>query len=156
LDQQVFILQQLKIDFLLGISNSAFIDAHSSTKVHSQEDLDMAIKASEILFGKSTTEDLNSLDEKTLLSVFEGVPQFEISRDRLANLPDVTELLSEASNGVVFTSKGEARRMIKGGGVSINKSRIADPQQKVDFQLLQDKYLLIQKGKKNYYLMKAV
>jgi len=127
-----------------------------TTKVHSQEDLDMAIKASEILFGKSTTEDLNSLDEKTLLSVFEGVPQFEISRDRLANLPDVTELLSEASNGVVFTSKGEARRMIKGGGVSINKSRIADPQQKVDFQLLQDKYLLIQKGKKNYYLMKAV
>jgi len=127
-----------------------------TTKVHSQEDLDMAIKASEILFGKSTTEDLNSLDEKTLLSVFEGVPQFEISRDRLASLPDVTELLSEASNGVVFSSKGEARRMIKGGGVSINKARITTPEQKIDFQLLQDKYLLIQKGKKNYYLMKAV
>ena len=127
-----------------------------TTKVHSPQDLDMAIKASEILFGKSTTEDLNLLDEKTLLSVFEGVPQFEISRDRLASLPDVTELLSEASNGVVFTSKGEARRMIKGGGVSINKARIATPEQKIDFQLLQDKYLLIQKGKKNYYLMKAV
>jgi len=127
-----------------------------TTKVHSPQDLDMAIKASEILFGKSTTEDLNSLDEKTLLSVFEGVTQFEISRDRLASIPDVTELLSEASNGVVFTSKGEARRMIKGGGVSINKARIDTPEQKVDFQLLQDKYLLIQKGKKNYYLMKAV
>jgi len=127
-----------------------------TTKVHSPADLDMAVKASEILFGKSTTDDLNSLDEKTLLSVFEGVPQFEISRDRLASLPDVTELLSEASNGVVFSSKGEARRMIKGGGVSINKARITTPEQKIDFQLLQDKYLLIQKGKKNYYLMKAV
>ena len=127
-----------------------------TTKVHSPADLDMAVKASEILFEKSTTDDLNSLDEKTLLSVFEGVPQFEISRDRLASLPDVTELLSEASNGVVFSSKGEARRMIKGGGVSINKARITTPEQKIDFQLLQDKYLLIQKGKKNYYLMKAV
>ncbi|MCZ6522209.1 MAG: tyrosine--tRNA ligase [Bacteroidetes bacterium] len=127
-----------------------------TTKVHSPADLDMAVKASEILCGKSTTDDLNSLDEKTLLSVFEGVPQFEISRDMLASLPDVTELLSEASNGVVFSSKGEARRMIKGGGVSINKARISTPEQKVDFQLLQDKYLLIQKGKKNFYLMKAV
>ncbi len=123
-------------------------------RVHSEEALIMAQKASKILFGKSTTEDLVSLDEQTLLAVFEGVPQAEISKDALANCENVTNLLSEATKAVIFGSKGEAKRMIKGGGVSINKSKIGNPDQTVsDFVLLQDKYLLAQKGKKNYYLI---
>ena len=125
-------------------------------RVHSEEDLEMAKKASQILFGKSTTEDLVSLDESTLLSLFEGVPQAEITRNDLEHCANVTDLLSEATDGLIFPSKGEARRMIKGGGVSINKSKIADANQKVLFDLLQDKYLLAQKGKKNYYLIKVV
>lgn len=125
-------------------------------RVHSVADYEMAVKASEILFGRSTTEDLASLDEQTLLAVFEGVPQTEISRDTLGKASDVTELLSEASNGLIFSSKGEARRMIQGGGVSINKAKISDPNQQVNFDLLQGKYLLAQKGKKNYYLIHVV
>lgn len=124
--------------------------------VHSQQDLEMAQKASSILFGKSTTEDLASLDEKTLLQVFDGVPQAEISKDQLAGAENVTDLLSELTNGLVFASKGEARRMIKGGGVSINKQKLNTAEDKVDHELLQGKYLLAQKGKKNYYLIKVV
>ncbi|MFY0605335.1 MAG: tyrosine--tRNA ligase [Cyclobacteriaceae bacterium] len=123
-------------------------------RVHSQEELDMAIKASAILFGKSTTEDLASVDEKTLLQVFEGVPQAELTRAQLKSAENVTDLLSELTDGMVFPSKGEARRMIKGGGVSINKTKISSPDAAVDFDLLQGKYLLAQKGKKNYYLIK--
>lgn len=125
-----------------------------TTRVHSKDDLEMAIKASGILFGKSTTEDLASIDENTLLAVFEGVPQTEITRDQLGGINDVTEFLSTGTN--VFSSKGEARRMIEGGGVSINKQRLEDAGQAVDFQLLQEKYLLVQKGKKNYFLVKVV
>ncbi|MEN8249987.1 MAG: tyrosine--tRNA ligase [Bacteroidota bacterium] len=119
-------------------------------RVHSQQDLDMAIKASGILFGKSTKEDLSSLDEDTLLSVFDGVPQTTINKEDLSLT--VANLLSEASGNVVFASKGEARRMIKGGGVSINKEKIADSDAPASIELLQDKYVLVQKGKKNYYL----
>ncbi|BDD09801.1 tyrosine--tRNA ligase [Fulvitalea axinellae] len=123
--------------------------------VHSKEDLDAAIKASGILFGKSTSEDLTSLDERTFLSVFEGVPQAEISKADLQGLESVTELLSTATNGIVFKSKGEARKMIKGGGVSINKNKVTDSEQSVqDFELLQGKYLLLQRGKKNYFIAK--
>lgn len=124
-----------------------------TTRVHSEEDYKMAIKASGILFGKSTTEDLESLDEDTFLSVFEGVPQTNISKSTYANSQNVTDLLSEESNGIVFPSKGEARRMIKGGGVSINKTKLESENQAVDFKLLNDKYLLAQKGKKNYFLI---
>ena len=119
-------------------------------RVHSQQDLDMAIKASGILFGKSTKEDLSSLDEDTLLSVFEGVPQTSVSKEDLSSI--VADLLSEKSGNIVFSSKGEARRMIKGGGVSINKEKVSDSESPADIELLQDKYILIQKGKKNYYL----
>ncbi|UII26158.1 tyrosine--tRNA ligase [Fulvivirga maritima] len=122
-------------------------------RVHSEEDYEMAVKASQILFGKSTTEDLVTLDEDTLLSVFEGVPQTQISKATLAETANVTDLLSEVTDGLVFPSKGEARKMIKGGGVSINKTKIADANQPCDFKLLQDKYILAQKGKKNYYLI---
>ncbi|MEH0158649.1 tyrosine--tRNA ligase [Limibacter armeniacum] len=124
-------------------------------RVHSKEDLEMAIKASSILFGKNVTDDLKSLDERTLLQVFEGVPQVEISKGDLVDLEDVNDLLSAATGGIVFKSKGEARRMIAGGGVSINKAKIAGEEKPTDFELLQGKYLLAQKGKKNYYLIKV-
>ena len=120
-------------------------------RVHSPEDLEMAEKASGILFGKSTKEDLSGLDEDTLLSVFEGVPQATITKNTLA--ASVIDLLSEGTDGIVFPSKGEARRMIKGGGVSINKEKVADGDKSADVELLQGKYLLVQKGKKNYYLL---
>ena len=125
-------------------------------RVHSQEALDTAIKASNILFGKSTTEELASIDEKTLLQVFEGVPQVEITKDQLSTTSSVTDLLSEVTSGLVFPSKGEARRMIKGGGVSINKQKVLDSEETPTTKLLQGKYLLAQKGKKNYYLIKVV
>jgi tyrosyl-tRNA synthetase len=122
-------------------------------RVHSKQDLNAAIKASNILFGKSTTDQLMDIDEKTLLSVFEGVPQSVVTKADLAQADDVTSLLSVTTNGIIFQSKGEARRMIKGGGVSVNKEKINDPDKKTDFSLLNDKYLLVQKGKKNYYLV---
>jgi len=127
-----------------------------TVRVHSQEALDTAIKASSILFGKSTTEELASIDEKTLLQVFEGVPQAEITKDQLSTTLSVTDLLSEVTSGLVFPSKGEARRMIKGGGVSINKQKVLDSEETPTTKLLQGKYLLAQKGKKNYYLIKVV
>ncbi len=124
-----------------------------TSRVHSDVEFHKAAKASEILFGKSTTEDLISLDERTLLAVFEGVPQVLISKDAFSEVNDVTTFLSETSQGIIFSSKGEARRMIQGGGVSINKIKIDSPEQTVSFTPLQDKYLLVQKGKKNYYLV---
>ena len=121
--------------------------------VHSKEDLDNAIKASNILFGKSTTEELQSIDEDTLLSVFEGVPQVIISKSDLDNTENITDFLSELTEGVIFPSKGEARKMIKGGGVSINKEKVLDANAPVEISLLQGKYILVQRGKKNYYLV---
>ncbi len=122
-------------------------------RVHSQADFDGAVKASSILFGNSVTEDLESLDEDTLLSVFEGVPQVTISKAALESSNTITDLLSETTQAIVFPSKGEARKMIAGGGVSINKIKVADANQKPAYKLLQNKYLLAQKGKKNYYLI---
>ncbi|HYC83927.1 MAG TPA: S4 domain-containing protein, partial [Chryseosolibacter sp.] len=124
-----------------------------TTRVHGKTEFENAVKASNILFGQSTTEDLQGISEATLLSVFEGVPQRTISKDAFKAVSNVTDLLSVATDGLVFPSKGEARKMIQGGGVSINKIRVDDPNQKVDFNLLQNKYLLAQKGKKNYYLI---
>jgi len=124
-----------------------------TTRVHSEADYEMALKASQLLFGKSTTEDLVSLDEDTLLAVFEGVPQTTVSKSQLSEAANITDFLSETTNQIVFSSKGEARKMIQGGGVSINKNKVTDPNQAVAFDLLQDKYLLVQKGKKNYYLI---
>lgn len=125
-------------------------------RVHSKKDLETAVKASSILFGKSTTEDLQTLDEKTLLQVFEGVPQTEVSKSDLDGVDNVTTFLSETTDGIIFKSKGEARKMIQGGGVSINKQKVLQHDAKIDFNLLQNKYLLAQKGKKNYYLIKVV
>lgn len=122
-------------------------------RVHSQADYDNAIKASNILFGNSTTEELQSLDEETLLSVFEGVPKVTIARSEYENCATVTDLLSAVSQGTIFPSKGEARKMIQGGGVSVNKAKVEDANAKPAYDLLQQKYLLAQRGKKNYYLI---
>lgn len=122
-------------------------------RVHSQADYDQAIKASGILFGNSTTEDLESLDEETLLVIMDGVPQATISRSIWEQKPGVVDLLSELTEGIIFASKGEARKMIQGGGVSINKIKVSEVNQKAEFKLLHNRYLLVQKGKKNYYLV---
>ncbi len=121
--------------------------------VHSEEDYEMALKASSILFGKSSTEDLAALDERTFLQVFDGVPQVQLSKSEFEGFESVLDLFGESSQGVIFSSKGEARKMILGGGVSINKEKISDPNEKILSGLLQGKYLLVQKGKKNYYIV---
>jgi tyrosyl-tRNA synthetase len=120
-----------------------------TTRVHSAEDLGMAIKASSILFGKSTAEDLKSLDEDTFLSVFEGVPQFEMRKEDLS--AGILDVLAEKT--AVFESKGEARRMIQSNAVSINKEKITETFQLSENNLLSGKYILSQKGKKNYFLI---
>ncbi len=122
-------------------------------RVHSQSDYESAVKASNILFGNATTEELASLDEGMLLSVFEGVPQVTIAPGEFGNCASVTDLLTTVSGNTIFPSKGEARKMIQAGGVSINKQKVGDANSKPDFELLQGKYLLAQKGKKNYYLI---
>jgi len=126
-----------------------------TVRVHGEAEYLQARRASAILFGQAVTEDLEALDEDTLLAVFEGVPQSTIARSVLESCPSVTDLLSEATHGVVFASKGEARRMIQGGGVSINRTKVEDGSRKPDYPLLQNRYLLVQKGKKNYYLIRV-
>ncbi len=127
-----------------------------TTRVHGAEATQKAIQASQLLFGKATMDVLETMDEQTLLEVCEDVPQVRISRDALSGTKDVTELLSVATDSQIFPSKGEARKMIQGGGVSINKTKVEKPEQGVDFALLRDKYLLVQKGKKNYFLLSVV
>ena len=122
--------------------------------VHSEEAYTTAVEASEILFGKGTEETLRKLDEETLLSIFEGVPQFNVSYDELVKGINVIDLLAEKSE--VFSSKGEARRTIAGGGVSINKVKLDSADLIVPAaRLISGKYLLVQKGKKNYFLLIA-
>lgn len=122
--------------------------------VHSREEYERAVQASKILFGKSTTEELKALDEKTFLSVFEGVPVHEVPRGKLEEGIGVMELLAGESG--VFGSKGEVKRMIKNGGLSINKEKVQSVDARVNSaRLLNNKYLLVQKGKKNYYIIKS-
>ena len=118
-------------------------------RIHSAEDLNMAIKASSILFGKSTYEDLNSLDENTFLSVFEGVSQFNLTISDLNS--GILDILAEKTQ--IFNSKGEARRMIQSNAVSVNKEKITETFQLREGHLLNKKYILIQKGKKNYFIL---
>ena len=122
-------------------------------RVHSITDYEQVITATEILFGKSTTEELQSLNESLLLSVFEGVPQVAISKEVFDATSNILELLSTSTQLQIFPSKGEARKMIAAGGVSINKIKADNPDAKVELALLQNKYLLVQKGKKNYFLV---
>jgi len=122
--------------------------------VHSEIDYNLAVEASEILFGKGTEETLRKLDEETFLSIFEGVPQFNISVSELEAEVNIVDLLAEKT--LVFPSKGEARRTIAGGGLSINKVKIERPDEIISpSKLIGGKYLLVQKGKKNYFLLKA-
>ena len=119
--------------------------------VHGQSDYDMAVEASGILFGKATRESLLKLDEATLLNVFEGVPQFEVSKDQLSGAKAV-DLLAETTH--CFASKGEMRKLVQGGGVSLNKEKLETPDRTVTTDdLIDGKYLLVQRGKKNYYLI---
>ncbi len=125
-----------------------------TTMVHSEKDYEAAVEASQILFGNNTGEALKALDEQTLLDIFDGVPRFAISKAELeAGIP-VLDLL--AVKAAVFPSKGEARKMVQGGGVSINKEKLTDPTAVIDASTLLDgKYLHIQKGKKNHFLLIA-
>lgn len=121
--------------------------------IHSKEEYEKAVEASAILFGGATSEALHRLDEQTLLQVFEGVPQFRIARSELGSLPFV-ELAAEKTQ--VFPSKGECRKMVQGGGVALNKEKVTDPMRPVtEEDLIAGKYLLVQRGKKNYYLVIA-
>ena len=121
--------------------------------VHSKEDYKSALEASNILFGDTTTESLSGIKENIFLSVFEGVPRFEISTE---NLPSsLSELLT--SHTGIFTSKGELRRLIDGGGLFINKRKITNQELLISMKdLIKKKYLIVQKGKKNYYLIIAL
>ena len=122
--------------------------------VHSEADYSAAVEASNILFGNATADALHHLDEETFLQVFEGVPQFEVSRaDLEAGIPPL-ELLAERTE--IFPSKGEARKMMLANGFSMNKEKLTDIQLPITTSaLLNDKYILFQKGKKNYYLVVA-
>ncbi len=122
--------------------------------VHSEKDYEAAVEASQILFSNSAAEALHQLDEQTLLDVFEGVPRFNISKAELeAGIP-VLELLAVKAG--VFPSKGEARKMIQAGGVSINKEKMTDPAKVISTDaLLGDKYIHVQRGKKNHFLLVA-
>ncbi len=125
-----------------------------TTMVHSAADYEAAVEASQILFGKGTSDALRSLDEQTLLDVFAGVPTFEVSRDDIAAGIKLADLLVDKAP--VFPSKGELRKLAQGGGVSINKEKIADAYAPADASmLLDDRYILVQKGKKNYFLLIA-
>jgi len=122
--------------------------------VHSREEYESAVEASQILFGKGTTESLRKMSENTFLSVFEGVPVSDVAHDLIKAGVTVTELCT-AHTGI-FPSKGELRRIVQGGGLSINKVRIDDPDLIIgNDQLLNDKYLLVQKGKKSYFLVRV-
>ena len=120
--------------------------------VHSQEDYDAAVEASNILFGNSTSEALKHLDEQTLLDVFNGVPQFEVSREELSAGVKAIDLFTEKA--AIFPSKGEMRKLVQSGGISVNKEKMTDQDMVIDCSsLLDEKYLLVQRGKKNYYLL---
>ena len=122
--------------------------------MHSQSDYEFAVKASEILFGNATTSLLQSLNETQLLQALEGVPMFDYSKSGITSGTDIVTFLAETS---IFPSKGEARKMVQGGGVSINKAKIDNVETKIDTSLLlNDKYILVQKGKKNYFLVRAI
>ena len=119
--------------------------------VHSEQDYEMAVEASNILFGNATSDSLKKLDEETLLAVFDGVPTFEVSKDVVLGKKLMDVLTDDAA---VFASKGEMRKLIQNGGFAVNKEKVADLELALSAELLlNEKYLLVQKGKKNYFLL---
>ena len=125
-----------------------------TTMVHGAKALNQALKASHILFGKSTEADLRELDAATLAEVFQGVPQFEVSRESVKNELEIVEFL--ASETAVFGSKGEARKLIQGNGVSLNKTKVDLNKKVTENDIIADRYLLAQRGKKNYFLITVI
>ena len=126
-----------------------------TTMVHSREEYESAVEASQILFGKGTTESLRKMNENTFLAVFEGVPMFDIKNEVLAQGVTISDLL--AVHTAVFPSKGEMRRLVQGGGLSLNREKVEDAEASVNSSaLLNGKYILVQKGKKNYYLIRVI
>ena len=121
--------------------------------VHSEEDYNVAVEASNVLFGGGSIDTIKKLDDNTILSVFEGVPTFEINKETLAEGVKLTELSVERLQ--IFKSKGDLRKLIKGGGISINKEKISDDIVVNTSNLINDKFLLVQQGKKNYNLVIA-
>jgi tyrosyl-tRNA synthetase len=122
-----------------------------TTRVHSARDYQLAVKASEVLFGKATLDTLRSIEADEFETIFDGVPQTEISRADWDACPNVTELLAIATRGEVYASKGETRRAIQQNAVSINKTKVSGPEQTLgEFDLLQNRFLLVSKGKKNH------
>ncbi|MDR0364849.1 MAG: tyrosine--tRNA ligase [Bacteroidales bacterium] len=122
--------------------------------VHGRENYDAAVEASQILFGKGTTETLRKLDEQTLLSVFEGVPQSSLPKSQLESGIQIVDFLSETTN--ILSSKGEARRALKENSISINKGKAGEDYLVTTNDLLNGKYILVQKGKKSYYLVMTI
>ena len=121
--------------------------------VHGQQEYDNAVRASQMLFGKSTSEDLRALDERTFLAVFDGVPTFGIDRSELP----IGILDALAVRTQIFPSKGEARKMIQQNGFSLNKDKVGDIAYEISGKDIVDgKYILAQKGKRNYFLVKIV
>ena len=120
--------------------------------VHSERDYEAAVEASQILFSNKAAETLHTIDEATLLDVFEGVPTFEVSRADIEAGIRMGDLLTDKA--AVFPSKAEYRKLVQGGGFSINKEKVTDPQiQTSTSMLLNDRYIIVQKGKKQYYLL---
>ena len=129
--------------------------AELTKMVHSEEDLENAIKASAILFGKSTSDDLKALDDQTFLDVFDGVPQAEVARKTIDKGYDIVAAM--ATDTGFLASNSEVRRAIKQNAVSVNKEKISDQEHKIsETDLINDKFVLLQKGKKNYYVLKVI
>jgi tyrosyl-tRNA synthetase len=125
-----------------------------TTMVHSKEDLENAIKASNVLFGKSTADDLKALNEKTFLDIFEGVPQAEIKHSLIENGMDMIAALAAETN--FLKSNGEARRALKENSISVNKEKVKEDYSITEKDLISGKYIIINKGKKNTYIIKAI
>lgn len=144
------IKEQTKAPHLRAIQNR--LAEEVTTMVHSRQELEAAIEASGILFGNSTADALKKIDEETLLQIFEGVPQFKVSREKLSQGVKAVDLFTEDAQ--VFPSKGEMRKLVQSGGVMINKEKINTFDQIIDTNyLISNKYLLAQRGKKNYFLL---
>ena len=125
-----------------------------TTRIHSKTELENSIKASNILFGKSTRDELISLSTKQLEEIFSDVPQFDLNKKELENPIGIIDLLSEKT--AVLPSKGEARRMLQANGISLNKEKVNGEKMVDKSDLIKDRFLIVQKGKKNYFLINAV